>query len=482
MTRPSFAVALVLAAVTVGCGPSVAQIRREMKEQEVREDQVDGAKGDKCVKGDCSELTLMCHTPNMVYRCTKQLKRIRATSPDAALSVYRPASINNYSVFLDLASWAGEETSPLTVGEAVCQYTMVPTWTTDDDPTNGEKEDLAGTRARACEALGTRTMKSPNADLTKVLGYKRQACELQREVDPEDECVLYHLFLGNDLKKGNPSLAASALRPLCDAAKPKPRDPGAAACRTLAEIMVESPSDRANAVELAKKAYTNDRDLTNTAIGIYSSLAKEAPGEARKLAEWLYTSKTASDVRGAEVWVMALAQGVGAPPDQAKSHAVAKELCESLARGSSNACYQHCANVPAGERDACMARAKQKQQADIEAMTHEISEASKASTARMNARLEAANKRRQAYQAAKAPPPAAAAPAENGGAKAGGKAGRTGKGWGMGMSRDLACADAKLKATSSAGCDDLTSAIGGAACDCSQMGVQWSCTTSVTCR
>lgn len=60
--------------------------------------------------------------------------------------------------------------------------------------------------------------------------------------------------------------------------------------------------------------------------------------------------------------------------------------------------------------------------------------------------------------------------------------GGSGQGWGSGMSRDLACADAKLKATSNAGCDNLMSAVGGDSCDCTSMANMWQCTTTVRCR
>jgi hypothetical protein len=55
-------------------------------------------------------------------------------------------------------------------------------------------------------------------------------------------------------------------------------------------------------------------------------------------------------------------------------------------------------------------------------------------------------------------------------------------GSGHGASRDLACAAAKLQATQFAGCDNIGSAIGGAACDCNKMGVEFFCSTEVTCR
>jgi hypothetical protein len=59
----------------------------------------------------------------------------------------------------------------------------------------------------------------------------------------------------------------------------------------------------------------------------------------------------------------------------------------------------------------------------------------------------------------------------------------TGTGTGQGPNRDLACAAAKLLATQNAGCTQILSAVGGAACDCNAVTRNfWSCTTQVTCR
>jgi hypothetical protein len=479
----------------------------EARAKQAKEKQDLAAKADACAAGNCAALTQYCLSSEIgaAYSCTEQLKAVRTKNFDAALGLYKQVANKDYSAYLQFGLWGMDAATDPKVDQTICNEITSTTWASDGDPNNGEKEDLAESRARTCERLADRLAKGDKPDLAKALELKRQSCDLRHEADPEDDCAMFHLFVAYDVKKANPALAATYLRPWCDAAKPKRGDKGAAACMTLAEVMAGSPSDRAGAAELAKKACTNDRGLCGSAMTVFMALSKEAPGEARKLADWLYANKTATDVRGTEAYVFALQQGVGGPKDPAKSAAISKELCGSLARGASMQCFTQCygASVPAGpQRDSCLEQAKQKQQADMEAIKRESEEDVKATQAHIQARIEAGKRRREAFEASK-PKPAPVtrtqtATASNDddddeeetprskkrGAKGGksGTAGQSGNGWGMGMSRDLACADAKLKATSAAGCDNLTSAIGGAACDCSKLGIQWSCQTSVTCR
>jgi len=362
--------------------------------------------------------------------CTDGLIAASKTSPDAALAAFRTEAPVDHRAFLALTSWkafaAGD--AAVKANDLVCHGLTSATWALDDDLLNGTAYELLEARLSACDALiqilgeggGAYARGVPVAkDARGALDADIERCRLQNVEDPAAVCDAS--FAEITLPTLDPALAGPILRARCATAQPAAFDSGARACVALASLEMKTkptPKSFEDALALLERSCTLDVHRCDTGsadgMGVVGPSFQLPPALGAKLAAWLYARRTASDVRGASLYVGALLGGRGMRKDPARARTIGKELCDMTeAAGSGASCMAYAwtlsepertsANTLAQARVIAEAQAEQQQLAalrDPQRLRHDAHVAADSAAAQAQTAGETAehNRREARYQ------------------------------------------------------------------------------------